>query len=156
MKLTEAVKALRLNLTESQQAFATRLGISIRALVNYEKDREPPLPLLLKLAAVAREAGKENLAGIFQREFYEQILHATEGHRISFLQEDEKAGKNSGLMLLTFGHGQFEYASAFLTALKQMREAENPRVRTKAQETLDALVKSVFPEMKPPPGKKRE
>jgi hypothetical protein len=109
----------------------------------------------VKLAAVAREAGKENLACVFQWEFYEQILRATEGHRISLLQEDENAGKNSGLMLLTFGHGQFYYASAFLTALKQTREAEDAGVRTKAQKTLDALVKSAFPKMKPS-GKKTE
>jgi transcriptional regulator with XRE-family HTH domain len=155
MKLTEAVKALRLGLSESQQAFATRLGISIRALVNYEKDREPPLALLLKLSAVAREAGKENLAGIFEWAFYEQISNATAGHLISFLQEDEREGQNSGLMLLTFGSGQFDYASAFLTAIGRLRGGEDAGVRTKAQKSLDALVKSVFPEMKPP-GKKRE
>ncbi|MGA8594566.1 MAG: helix-turn-helix transcriptional regulator [Bryobacteraceae bacterium] len=143
MKLTDAVKALRLSLSESQQAFATRLGISIRALVNYEKDREPPLTLLLRLSAVAREAGKEGLAGVFEWAFYEQISNATAGHRISFLQEDETGGQNSGLMLLTFGEGQFEYASAFLMAMGRLEGAENPRTQNKARAALDSLVKAV-------------
>jgi hypothetical protein len=99
--------------------------------------------------------GKENLAGIFEWAFYEQISNATAGHLISFLQEDEREGQNSGLMLLTFGSGQFDYASAFLTAIGRLRGGEDAGVRTKAQKSLDALVKSVFPEMKPP-GKKRE
>src|SRR6202012_6281589 len=115
MKLTEAVKALRGLLNESQQAFATRMGISIRGLVNYEKDRDPPLALLLKLAAVARDAGDEKLAGAFQGAFYEAITDATKGHRISFVQEDTTGGENAGLLLTTFGPGQFEYASAFST-----------------------------------------
>lgn len=145
MELTKAVKALRGRLNESQQAFATRLGISIRGLVNYEKDREPPLALLLKLAAVAREAGDEKLANVFQWAFYEQITTATQGHRISFLQEDERAGGNSGLLLMTFGPGQFEYASAFSTVLNRMRECEDVEMRDKARKALDRLVNSVFP-----------
>jgi transcriptional regulator with XRE-family HTH domain len=145
MELTEAVKALRGLLNESQPAFATRLGISIRGLVNYEKDREPPLALLLKLAAVARDAGNETLADVFQWAFYEVITDATKGHRISFLQEDERAGENAGLLLMTFAHGQFEYASAFSTALKRMRESEDAETRDKARKALDALAESVFP-----------
>jgi transcriptional regulator with XRE-family HTH domain len=154
MELTEAVKALRGRLKESQQAFATRLGISIRGLVNYEKDREPPLALLLKLAAVAREAGDERLADVFQWAFYEQITGATRGHRISFLQEDERAGENAGLLLMTFARGQFEYASAFSTALKRVVDGVDGEAREKARKALDALVKSVFPGLRPADRKK--
>ncbi len=77
MELTKAVKMLRTQVGESQQVFATKLGISIRGLVNYEKDREPPLALLLKLAAIARDTGNDNLADVFQWAFYEQIMNAT-------------------------------------------------------------------------------
>ena len=154
MELTKAVKALRWRLDESQQAFATRLGISIRGLVNYEKDRDPPLALLLKLAAVARDAGDEELANVFQWAFYESITEATKGQRISFLQEDERAGENAGLLLMTFGQGQFEYASAFSTALRQMADAPEAETRDKARKALDALVKVVFPRLRPPAAKK--
>ncbi len=154
MELTEAVKALRARLNESQQAFATRLGISIRGLANYEKEREPPLALLLKLAAVAREAGDEKLAEVFQWSFYEQIAAATQGHRISFLQEDERAGENAGLLLTTFGRGQFEYVSAFSTALKGLSDAADAETREKSRKALDTLLKSVYPGLKPVP--KRE
>jgi transcriptional regulator with XRE-family HTH domain len=153
MELTKAVKALRGRLNESQQAFATRLGISIRGLVNYEKDREPPLALLLKLAAVAREAGDEKLADVFQWAFYEQITTATQGHQISFLQEDESAGENAGLLMMTFARGQFEYASAFSTAVKRMVGGADAETREKSRKALDSLVKSVFPGLKPAKGK---
>ncbi len=148
MELTKAVKALRGRLNESQQAFATRLGISIRGLVNYEKDREPPLALLLKLAAVAREADDEKLANVFQWAFYEQITAATQGHQISFLQEDEHAGENAGLLMMTFVKGQFEYVSAFSTAVKGMANGADPEMRERSRKALDALVKCVFPGLK--------
>ena len=154
MELTEAVKALRARLNESQQAFATRLGISIRGLANYEKERDTPLALLLKLAAVAREAGDEKLAEVFQWSFYEQIAAATQGHRISFLQEDERAGENAGLLLMTFGQGQFEYVSAFSAALKGLSDSADAEAREKSRKALDALLKSVYPGLKPVP--KRE
>lgn len=149
MEITEAVRALRLRLKESQQAFATRLGISIRGLVNYEKDREPPLALLLKLAAVARESGDANLADIFQWGFYEQITTAMQGYRITFLQEDQRADENPGLLLMTFAQGQFEYASAFLTAMKWMMEAGDSETSEQGRKALDGLLKSVFPRLRP-------
>jgi transcriptional regulator with XRE-family HTH domain len=150
MTLTEAVKALRGLLNESQQAFATRLGISIRGLVNYEKDRQPPLALLLKLAAIARDAGDEKLADVFQWAFYEAITDATKGHQISFLQEDERAGENAGLLLMTFAQGQFEYVSAFSTAIKRMVDGGDAETRDKARKALDGLLSSIFPGVEPP------
>lgn len=58
----QAVKALRTELGESQQAFATRLGLSIRAIVNYESNRVPSLKVLAQLVRVAWEHGKPDLA----------------------------------------------------------------------------------------------
>jgi transcriptional regulator with XRE-family HTH domain len=154
MKLNEAVKELRGLLNESQQAFATRLGISIRGLVNYEKDRDPPLALLLKLAAVARAAGNEKLADVFQWAFYEAITEATRGHGISFLQEDERAGEIAGLLLMTFARGQFEYVSAFSTALKRMLSATDAETRDKARKALETFVQSISPGLRPATRKK--
>lgn len=54
MNLNMAIREIREAYGESQQAFATRLGISIRGLANYEKERNPPLGILLALSKLAR------------------------------------------------------------------------------------------------------
>jgi transcriptional regulator with XRE-family HTH domain len=53
LKLNTAVKELRRALGLSQQAFATQLGLSIRAVVNYEKDRAPSARALFQLEKLA-------------------------------------------------------------------------------------------------------
>jgi len=57
MSLNESVRTLRGKLGESQQAFANRLGVSIRAVANYEKDRAPTGKALAALARAARDIG---------------------------------------------------------------------------------------------------
>ena len=52
--LNTAVKELRNALGLSQQAFATQLGLSIRAVVNYEKNRAPTARALAQLEQLAR------------------------------------------------------------------------------------------------------
>src|SRR5579862_1660332 len=66
--LVRAVKKLRERLGDSQQAFATRLGLSIRTIANYEGGRRPsgkPIVELLRLADAAAGAGNADLQGIF-------------------------------------------------------------------------------------------
>lgn len=70
MKSIEAVRKLRRHLGESQQAFATRLGLSIRAVANYEKDREPRGRAAAALGRAAVEAGREDLAAIFRKSLW--------------------------------------------------------------------------------------
>jgi len=52
-QLVAATKRLRKLLGESQQAFATRLGLSIRTIANYEGGRRPSGKSLLALANTA-------------------------------------------------------------------------------------------------------
>ena len=151
MELTEAVKELRLRLKESQQAFATRLGISIRGLVNYEKDRDPPLILLLKLAAIARESGEDELSYVFQWAFYHTITEATYEHDVWFSQEDHRGGKGGGLMLLTFKPGDYYYVESFRSALDMLHDKDDPTRREKGKKVLDALYRSTHPRLKMPP-----
>jgi transcriptional regulator with XRE-family HTH domain len=66
MEPSEAVKELRKQLGESQQAFATRLGLSISAVVNYEGGRTPTGRVLIALTRAAMEAGRHDLAHLFQ------------------------------------------------------------------------------------------
>lgn len=65
-KLTQAVTELRRRLGDSQQAFATRLGLSIRAIGNYEKDRNPTGRALAQLERAATDAGHSDLAARFR------------------------------------------------------------------------------------------
>ena len=139
MELTEAVRLLRVEIGETQQTFATKLGISIRGLVNYEKTREPPLPLLLKLAAVAHEAGQKHLADLFESAFFRQISEAIRGHRIAFLRDAGTSDRETGLMMMNFGPGRMEQVSAFMQALREADDSENASVKRDMEQALKAL-----------------
>lgn len=62
MSTVEATRELRKHLGDSQQAFANRLGLSIRAVANYESDRTPTGRVLV---AMSRLAYKSNRSGLF-------------------------------------------------------------------------------------------
>lgn len=64
-RMSGAVKALREHFGESQQAFSNRLGISLRAIANYEKDQIPSTLALDRLSEFAREAERDDLLDIF-------------------------------------------------------------------------------------------
>jgi transcriptional regulator with XRE-family HTH domain len=59
------VRALRKHLGKTQQIFATALGISISGLNNYERHRIPEPKQLFMFERAARQAGRQDLAGIF-------------------------------------------------------------------------------------------
>lgn len=50
----------------TQQAFAARLGLSITAVQNYERDRSPDLTVLAKLIRLADEVSASKLAAEFR------------------------------------------------------------------------------------------
>jgi transcriptional regulator with XRE-family HTH domain len=83
---TEAVKALRGHLNESQQAFATRLGLSIRAVANYEKDRTPSGLALERLMRAAHESNREDLTDVFRAAYWQGASRTFPG-----LNEEERA-----------------------------------------------------------------
>lgn len=64
-ELSGAVSELRRRLGDTQPAFASRLGSSIRSVANYESDRPPKGRALVKLAEVAHRQGHTDLAGTF-------------------------------------------------------------------------------------------
>ena len=66
LNLNAAVKELRRTLGLSQQVFATQLGLSIRAVVNYEKDRSPTARALAQLEQLASDSQHPELARIFR------------------------------------------------------------------------------------------
>jgi transcriptional regulator with XRE-family HTH domain len=78
MSLQEAVRELRAGTRDSQQSFAQRLGLSMRAIANYEKDRAPNSPALYRLAKLARQVGRSDLAQIFSSALTEELHDVVE------------------------------------------------------------------------------
>jgi transcriptional regulator with XRE-family HTH domain len=66
LSLNTAVKELRRALGLSQQAFASELKLSIRAVVNYEKSRAPSARALAQLEQLASDNDHPELARIFR------------------------------------------------------------------------------------------
>jgi transcriptional regulator with XRE-family HTH domain len=95
MDFAKAVRDLRSALGDSQQAFAARLGISMRAIANYEKDREPTGRALYQLSKLAREFGRPDLAVGFSAALSKELKDAVEP-----LTAEEKAWSNATIALL--------------------------------------------------------
>lgn len=65
-ELVASVKELRSRLNVSQQVFANRLGISARAVANYEAGRTPTRGVLFSLAMLAGQIALEGLTAVSQ------------------------------------------------------------------------------------------
>jgi transcriptional regulator with XRE-family HTH domain len=78
MDLTQAVRELRTLTGETQQSFAQRLGLSLRAINNYEKDRAPNSPALFRLAKLARQVGRLDLAQVFSSALSAELQEVVE------------------------------------------------------------------------------
>jgi transcriptional regulator with XRE-family HTH domain len=76
--LVLAVRQLRRALGDSQQTFATRLGMSMRAVANYETDRAPSGRALYRLEQLARASGQYELAHKFSRALAAEMDWAVE------------------------------------------------------------------------------
>lgn len=120
MTINQAVKALREGLGQSQQAFATNLGISISGLANYERDRIPPIELLVKFASLARESSQGDVENRLLAGVREQLTAAMKGQSIWFLSSSRTGEKHEnieGLLLLTIqGPDEDRAASDFFSA----------------------------------------
>jgi len=95
MNLNRAVQELRRVAGESQQSFAQRLGLSMRAIANYEKDRVPNGPALFRLAKLARQIGRADLSQIFSSALSEEFHEALEP-----MTPEEKVWSDAVLALL--------------------------------------------------------
>jgi transcriptional regulator with XRE-family HTH domain len=80
--LVSAVRELRKALGDSQQAFATRLGMSMRAIANYETDRAPSGRALYKLEQLARASGQYELAHKFAQALATEMDWAHEAGQV--------------------------------------------------------------------------
>jgi transcriptional regulator with XRE-family HTH domain len=67
LSVSAAVRELRTALGLTQQALADRVGVSARAIANYEKNRTPTLKILYRLAGMATEAGRSDIAQVMNQ-----------------------------------------------------------------------------------------
>ena len=69
-----AIKELRkAQLKDSVAAFGARLRVSVRTIANYEKNRTPETPVLVKMMQIADAEGRTDLGSIFQISIERQI-----------------------------------------------------------------------------------
>lgn len=148
-ELIDAVKALRAHFGDSQQAFATRFGLSIRSIANYEKDRRPEDRVLALFAKAASDAGLRDLLNEFKHALGRSLgLYDIKGGIISYIHEEQK-----GYMLLQFeGAEQYIYSQAFFQAMAVLvsgtPDIEKQERVLKILKHLNSEVRKIFPFIK--------
>jgi len=140
LEIAHAVKELRAHFNESQQAFATRLGLSIRGIANYEGTLRIPEPRILALfAKTASGAGRDDLAFEFLHEIGHalQLEEMLDGAIMSW-----NATKKRGYLLVQLNDEKArERAQAYYKASRgHLRDAET---KARAQELLTRFTADV-------------
>lgn len=108
--LVTAVLSLRKALGDTQQAFATRLGLSMRAIANYESGRAPTGKALAQMMNLAHSRGLDSLARAFQ-----DAISGELGYRVP------RVGAAKTVDLLA---GEEQDIDALLTILRSPRYAD--------------------------------
>jgi transcriptional regulator with XRE-family HTH domain len=139
--VVRAVKRLRQHLGESQQAFANRLGLSIRAIANYEKDRRPTGMALASLARAASLAGKQDLTNEFMNALLEEL--GLMDIPFSLISGAWKGDRLNGFILAHLdGTESTEYAFAFMDTLDDLN-SDVPEKKARARQRLKKLKAAV-------------
>lgn len=139
--VVKAVKALRQHLGDSQQAFANRLGLSIRAIANYEKDRRPTGTALVSLARAASDAGKKDLVSTFMTAFMDELGLIDLPFRL--MSGAWRGERMHGLIVAHLDDKEsIEYAWAFWDTLEDL-ESDVPEKKARARKRLRALKDAV-------------
>lgn len=134
MSTIEAVKELRRHTGESQQIFATRLGLSVRAISNYETKRPPTGRALVALAHAAAEAGRHDLAYVFTRALMQEL--DARRLRLGLFSSDATGQDPAGFMLLCFeGRDAKNFARGFFETFGRYLYG-NPEERRRAEKLL--------------------
>jgi transcriptional regulator with XRE-family HTH domain len=82
MTVNEAARELRKNSGQSQPAFSTYAGLSLRALQKYEQEQTPEPRALVRLMALALDGGFSVLYRVFALELLNQL--AAPGWTVEF------------------------------------------------------------------------
>ncbi len=129
-KLVTSVRQLRSRLSESQQAFANRLGISSRAVANYEAGRRPTRAVLFSLAMLAGQAEHPDLSTIFL-----EAYNATMRGLTRPANDEEQAWVRMVLTLLRNGAHIPELKDLGIALLRATERLISPSVKGKTLAT---------------------
>jgi len=135
--LVIAIKQLREQLGESQQAFATRLGLSVRAIANYEAGRKPTPAVLAQLAQISYDFGTKEVARVFTRSYREAC-----GSRLAGCTAEEQALVRMVLYLARNKHlvpNWYEIRLALLTGIEAISADKSGTRMTNAEDIATAL-----------------
>jgi transcriptional regulator with XRE-family HTH domain len=123
-ELTAAIKQLRAHLGESQQVFANRLGITSRAVANYEAGRTPTRRVLWELMMLAGRTNNPDIENLFV-----EAYNATMQNLTKPANDEEEAwvrmvltmlrNKNYVPALNELGHSLLAAAEGLMSASKQ-------------------------------------
>jgi transcriptional regulator with XRE-family HTH domain len=98
MVTSEAVRELRKAYGEAQQAFATRLGMSMASIANYETGaREPDGASAVKLMRAAAAKGRLDLQSVF-----ESIVRDAMGGLVAPVQNEDEHRKIRAVQFILF------------------------------------------------------
>jgi transcriptional regulator with XRE-family HTH domain len=114
--VNEAVRALRQLSQKSQQVFATELGMSIRALHNYEQFKRPEAGQLFRFERAAVDAGRLDLARVFRQALEQDLGIVPPGEIAVFNARDDFEMIAISTLLLCI-RGQTEAARPVIEAL---------------------------------------
>jgi transcriptional regulator with XRE-family HTH domain len=138
-ELIQAIKDLRLHFGESQSTFAARLGLSKRAITNYEIDRRPTTMVLARLAKLASDEGLGRVTNLFMLELgYDLRLAEIKGGVMSW-----EPSKERGYMLLQFeGTEAAAYGRSVFQAFSRYNSGDK-EARGKAAQLLKQFSRDV-------------
>jgi transcriptional regulator with XRE-family HTH domain len=126
--VNEAVRALRQLSQKSQQVFATELGMSIRALHNYEQSKRPETKQLFRFEVAAVNAGRLDLAQVFRQALNQDLGVVQPGEVAVFYARDEFATIAHSTLSLCI-NGQTEAAPQVIEALvRVLANSKNRKV----------------------------
>jgi transcriptional regulator with XRE-family HTH domain len=127
-KLAEAVRSLRASLNETQQQFSDRLGVVVRTIARYELEKPPSGDVLLSLAKIAQEAGRSDLADVFQKAYSTELAsartplaEAIRRFRLTFGETQQQFADRTGLSIATIARYETS-ARPSAEALKQLSD----------------------------------
>lgn len=138
--VVSAVRELRKTLGDSQQAFAGRLGLSVRAVANYESNRRPGASVLLGLATLAQQHKLSKLESVFSTAYAQRMKG-----RIEPTTPEETAWVRATLALLRNRELVPDWATlanGFVAALEHLATAaqRDRSVKTDARELEESLL----------------
>jgi transcriptional regulator with XRE-family HTH domain len=155
--LSESVKALRRHMGITQQELSVRLGISARAVANYEgRKREPSIRVLNKISKLAEENGAELIA----RAFADAGLAALGGTLKPIATNDEEKSIVLAALCLIREKEKVEgwdaICQSLINALEKLGATAETKFTRTDRETISAALKLAKIYLEPDVSKKIE